>query len=215
MVAAIGRNRVAQQGGIELSVVGDSELQAAIQEITSGMVDKIAPAGIRGYLRVASKAIKAEIPSQYKEARKGIGWRFRKKDKWRKGRVTAKVGNRVGVTRAKQKQSGEKTKQGRRPGRGVGLSAANLHWAMKGTQQRTRKKSGNGPTGKMPPLFPHILASGMRKSRGEALSKFRELSRAAMVREAQKIRAKARKQVNAKANRLAKRGVRMAVRRAL
>lgn len=179
-------------GKLLATIEGDEALVAALNEISEEAVDKIAPAGMRGYLRVMTKGIKAEIPGHLKDARRGIGSRFVKKDK-RTGKVVAKAGVAVAQKRSKRDQERAKVKAKRPRGRGVGISAANLHWAIKGTGPR-ETKSGR-PTGTMRPIAPGIVPRAYRKSRGQALAKFRELTKAAMVREAAKIRKKSRRKL--------------------
>lgn len=176
------------RGRVESALQGDRELAKALAMISEDMVDKIAPSGMGGYLRVVAKGIKAEIPSSIKDARRGIGSRFVKKDK-RSGKVVAKAGVNVAKSRSKQKAEGAKVaaKRGNRPG--VGISAANLHWVIKGTSQRTRKNGG--PTGAMPAIHPNIIPVAVGKTKSQALAKFKELTAKAMKREAAKVRKKA------------------------
>lgn len=177
-------------GMIEMQVAGDVQLTAALRQISDEMVDKIAPAGVRGYLRVVAKGIKSEVPSNMKDLRRSIGWRFVKMDK-RTRRTIAKAGPAVGVKRGKLMTSLKK-----RIGRpGVGISINNYFWYVRGTDERIQETT-NRRTGasKAHP----IVKDGFRKSRSEALSKFRELARAEMNRRAKKIRAKSRAAISRK-----------------
>jgi len=176
---------------IRNALSGQKELLAALKGIDDAMVDKIAPAGMRGYLRETAKGVKSEIPSQFKDARQGVGSRFVKRDK-RTKLVTAKAGSKVGIKTQRleamaEKASAKRGKKGSR--RGVGISANNIHWAIMGTKQRTRKSDG-ASTGQMGPLLPGIVPRGVYKIKQQALAKFRELSRKEMVRQVQKLRAK-------------------------
>ena len=176
---------------VKQAISGERELLKALKGIDEAMIDKVAPAGMRGYLRVTAKAIKSEIPSQFKSARKGIRSRFVKRDK-RTKKVVAKAGSLVGVKKSKRKEWGEqaKAKRGNRPG--VGISANSVAWGIVGTGERTQKTTGRR-TGKMEPLFPGVVQSGVNKSRSQALAKLRELSRKELKRQAQKNRRKVRR----------------------
>ena len=179
-----------------MAVRGDVGLIDAMNEITSGMVDKIAPAGMRGYLRVMAQGIKNEIPSDMKHARKGVGWRFKKgrgDDK-----VEAKVGGQVGINQARRAALANAAKADRDDDQpGVGISAWNIHWFMYGTKQRRHKPPRNQPTGKIDKE--NWVPVGAMKSRNQALAKFRELAGNAIEREAKKLRSKARAQLTKKA----------------
>jgi len=215
MVATLNRAKMrsATPGTWEMAITGDQALLEAMQEITSVMVDKIAPAGLRGYLRVLAAGMKAEIPGDLKDARRGIGWRLVKVHR-QTGKAMGKAGDRVGMNRAKQYQEQQKVKQDRDPGRGLGISAYNLNWAIRGTKGRKHKSSGQS-TGKMPAIIPGVILDGARRSRGKALAKFRELAAAGIKREAAKIRSKARAQVTKKISGAARRGIGKAVRAVL
>ena len=176
---------------VRQAISGERELLKALKGIDDAMVDKIAPAGMRGYLRETAKGIKSEIPGQFKSARKGIGNRFVKRDK-RTKKVTAKAGSQVGIKKERRKAWGEQAKAKRGNRSGVGISANNIHWAILGTSDRTRKTDGRN-TGKMAPLLPGVVPAGVRKSKSAALAKFRELSKKELIRQARKRRKKVRR----------------------
>lgn len=176
---------------IRNALSGQKELLAALKGIDDAMVDKIAPAGMRGYLRETAKAIKAEIPGELKDARQGINSRFVKRDK-RTKEVSAKAGSGVGIKDARKQALAEKASAKRGKRSGVGISANNVHWAILGTGERTRKSDGQS-TGVMKPLLPDIVPRGVHKSKDAALAKFRELSKKELVRQVQKRRKKARR----------------------
>lgn len=176
---------------VKQAISGERELLKALKGIDEAMIDKVAPAGMRGYLRVTAKAIKGEVPGKFKSARKGIGSRFVKKDK-RTKKVVAKAGSQVAIKKQKRIAWGEqaKAKRGNKPG--VGISANNIHWAILGTSQRTQEKTGRS-TGKMEPLFPNVVRTGVLKSKSAALAKFRLLSKKELVKQVEKYRQKVRK----------------------
>lgn len=177
-------------GAVEATVVGDRELQLALKEIADDMVDKIAPAGIRGYLRVVTKGIKAEVPPNMKDLKKAIGWRFVKFDK-RSRKTIAKAGPAIGVKRGKLMSNLQE--RANRPG--VGISINNYMWYITGTKQR-KQNTTNRRTGA---AKPHpIVKDGYRSSRSAAIAKFRELAKKDMDRRAKRIRAKARRGISKK-----------------
>lgn len=176
---------------VKNALSGQRELLQALEGVDDAMVDKIAPAGMRGYLRETAKAIKSEIPGKFKSARKGIGSRFVKRDK-RTKQVVAKAGSQVGIKKEKRKAWGEQAKAKRGNKSGVGISANNIHWAILGTSERTQTTTGRR-TGKMAPLLPGVVPAGVRKSKPAALAKFRELSKKELVRQVKKHRQKVRK----------------------
>lgn len=175
--------------GMQIDVSGIPELQAALRGISKDMVDKVAPAGLKGYLRVVTKAVKSEIPSNMKDARKAIGWRFKKKDR-RTGKVLAKVGTGVGITSKSDRRLLLKGLKADRKGRGgVGISVQNIHWYIVGTKQRfTRSGADRG----VMPANP-VVKKGFAKSRSAALMKFKDLSEKALIRAAKKRRSRKRR----------------------
>jgi hypothetical protein len=75
----------------KVGISGDKQLLKAFRKINIEMRDKVAPAAMRGLLRVVTKQVKKEIPAKYKIARKLVNHRFVKRDKVTKATV-AKTG---------------------------------------------------------------------------------------------------------------------------
>lgn len=120
------------------ALTGYRSLDRKLKRMRKTAAGRAVSAGLRKAGQDLAKKVKAEIPSRFKEARKGVGWRKVKR------KVEVKVGARVG----KRKNIKQKDRTGRK---GVGLSAANLHWLLLGTKQRYTGRKG-GPrrfTGRM------------------------------------------------------------------
>lgn len=189
MVKAIGPSQFKKPSPVNLrqALSGDKDLLKSLRAVDDAMFNKVAPAGLRGYLRTTAAGIKSEIPGDYKEARKGVHYRFVKRDK-RTRQTMAKAGSQVGIKKARRETLGEQAqaKRGKRPG--VGISVNNLHWAILGTSERQRKDGRR--TGRMDPLLPGVVSRGTYKTRQQALAKFRELSKKELVRQVAKMRTK-------------------------
>ncbi len=76
-------------------VTGDKEIDRVLAGIQSGAVQKIMRPAISAGLRVATKAMKAAVPANMKDAKKAIGSRFNKSQ--RNGELMAKAGAGVGM----------------------------------------------------------------------------------------------------------------------
>lgn len=180
----------------KVGISGDKQLLKAFRKINIEMRDKVAPAAMRGLLRVVTKQVKKEIPAKYKIARKLVNHRFVKRDKVTKATV-AKTGFKVGMTgkrvaTLRKNKAYMKATFRNTAGRGVGLSLETLHWFIFGTQQRFNKSVGNRATGKMPALLENTVAKGWAASKPAALAKFKELARKELKRQIAKQKAKAK-----------------------
>lgn len=173
------------------SLTGVKDLDKALKELAGSKVKKIARSAISKGMRVLAKAIKQQIPPKYKSAKKAIGSRFSKaKGGESKGQVQAKVGAAVGMPKFRKKKGAwEKNKQhvaSKHSGSGVGISAANIHWAILGTSERktgsrtrkTRKgvlksKPTGNPvrsTGRMPAILAGIVKRGIAAGESAAIT---------------------------------------------
>jgi hypothetical protein len=139
---------------------------------------RIARYGVNAGLAALAQAERAAVnaapvsPELKKQARATIGKRLRKKEgeDW-----TGKAGFGVGK-RSKAKRTKAAARAADKTRRGVGLSSADVHWFVLGTQERnmlvTTRGSGffgrrqdwrNGgvghPTGKVPPLLAGVISA--------------------------------------------------------
>ncbi len=155
-------------------VTGIKELDRKMSRMKNRVQTKIVKAAIRAGLSVASKEIRALIPSQYKSARKGIGWSFKKNKK--KGVMEAKVGVAVGKKKEKMIQWGRKEEDKRRAAKkkGLGISPITLHWFVLGN-------ANNAPI-----KFPNLASKGMRSASSEVQSAIKKRLREGVMREAAK-----------------------------
>lgn len=147
-------------------VTGLIELDRKMTRMRKRVQTKITKAAIRAGLSAASKEIRAEIPSQYKAARKAIGWRFKKNKK--KGVMEARVGVAVGKKSAKLREWGRKVEDKRRAAKkkGLGISPMTLHWFVVGTSTNVPIKFDN--------LASKGMQSGTPLVRAAMKSKLRE-----------------------------------------
>jgi len=153
-----GRRRRLASG----AVLGDKELDRKLRRLATKSSKKAIVAGINASMtplarsmRKAITAVKASDELK-REARRAIGKRFGKnKAGARRGIREAKVGFSVG-----KKRSAAKPKGGGQS-RGVGISAANIHWFVLGTHKRylTKGRGGHWPlpaghyTGRIASIF--------------------------------------------------------------
>ncbi len=179
-------------------VTGDKQLEKRMAALSGKELRAASRKAIGKGLRIVAKAMKAEVPSPYKDAKKAIGSRFNKKGGPNRDQVQAKAGAGVGISKKAMRKRAEKQKakrkeQGKKSG--VGLGAPNIHWAILGTGLRKRTKAGgflkgkalsNLSTGAMEPLFPDAIKTGFEKSSGEAASAIVQSLRQSIAIEARK-----------------------------
>ena len=121
----------------EFILTGITELDKELDKLDRKTRNKVARSSLRKGASIGAKAVKKEIPSTQKSARKAIGHSV-KKDK--NGITPAKfgtAGKRAASIKRKKNHSG-----------GVGISKYNIHWLLMGTAERKQKKTGKS-TGKM------------------------------------------------------------------
>jgi hypothetical protein len=148
-----------------------------------------------------AKAIKAEIPSAWKEGRKAIGFSFmRGKGKYA-GKTFAKAGVGAGIKK-KARDKRDQASKGRAGRKGVGISVANFHWFILGTAERetgskrvgahrmgvvNRRVATGKKVQKTGRMKPHpIVARGAAKGQAAALIAMAENLRDGIEREAAK-----------------------------
>ena len=134
--AAFGTGSVRGGVGGQVIVEGLEELMANLTKLTKVRGRQAWTAGAAGVAQQAAKDIKKDIPSRYKQQRKMIGWRRLKVKEAPDG--GAKVGGRVGKT--------SRARSSRTSGKGVGISATNIHWMITGTPKRTTQPTTRGNT---------------------------------------------------------------------
>lgn len=158
----------------QIVLTGDKLLDRKLQRLERRAANKIASNAIRGGLRIIVKAIKKEIPSSAKSARKAIGSRF---ERGKPGKpAAAKAGAGVGIKRTGVRPKSSKSG-------GVGISGSNIHWYILGTEGRTQKTTDRY-TGVMP--AEGAVRRGAIKSRQAVKTKMLELVRKGIAKEARK-----------------------------
>jgi len=148
---------------IELS--GFAELESMFLNVASSGVDKAARRAFSAGAKQTAQAIKDNIPSTQKDARKAIGSSVKMSD----GEIIAKAGGSVGMSRRGGRKSTNKADRKAAGKKGVGINWRNIHWELMGTAERhtgeigiyagkgkarRRKSTGNTRrrTGRMPAL---------------------------------------------------------------
>ncbi len=146
-------------------VTGDKELDRKLATLANKTAKRAMGAGIKAELTVLGVALKAAVnasdapPAVKREARKTIHERFLKGGTNRLGRTTqrvAKVGFGVGK-QTKAKKRAVETKAAKREAKvkagkkkGVGISSANVHWFVLGTNER---RTSTRATGRIQPVL--------------------------------------------------------------
>ena len=175
-------------------IAGARELDRKLQYLTTGGSKRAVSAGINAGLTVVTKAIRAEIgnttidtphPATVKRrARATVGKRFVRGGTNRMGKTTARVAKAGFGVAKKQKPDQEK---GGSKGRGVGLSARNIHWFALGTKERHQYTTGQ-KTGKIREFLFDVIHKAMATSGGQVDRAIRDKTAAVITREARKKR---------------------------
>ena len=116
-------------------VLGVKQVQKKFHTLKLSTQNKLERQAVSAGLRLIAKAIKAEVPSAWKEGRKAIGFSFmRGKGKYA-GKTFAKAGVGAGIKK-KARDKRDQASKGRAGRKGVGISVANFHWFILGTAER-------------------------------------------------------------------------------
>lgn len=178
---------MARMLGGDAVLIGDKELDRKLAYLGGKGSRKAVRAGIRAGLGPIARAFRSAIQSTSdvgtdlkREAKKSIGSRYGKvKRGIYAGQVQARVGFAVGKKRAKLKKTSE-GKSG-----GVGISAANIHWFVLGTEERRHKASGH-PTGKVEAVFISVADEAVAHSGHASMTAARKKIKQVIEREARK-----------------------------
>ena len=168
-------------------ISGDRQIDRQLRRLEARTAKKALTAGIKaGQMKVA-KAMRAAINATdasadlKREARKSIGSRFTRGGVARTGKITARV-SKVGFSVAKKHKTLKKTGEGR--SRGVGISAANIHWFVLGTKDR-HHDSGKS-VGRIEAVFGDVTEKAFTASKGAALEAARAKVTQVIQREARR-----------------------------
>jgi hypothetical protein len=197
-------------GGLGLGLAGLEQLTRALNTLADPSAKKLAKAGVNAGLSPLAQALRAAvdaapISAELKAAvRKTIGKRLKKKEgePW-----TGKVGFAVGA-RSEQKQESAHERNMRGQGgahetRGVGVSAADVHWFVLGTEdrwtgiarasfhgQRIQIRTGNAQhhVGRIEPLLAGLVERALSGCAGEMLEAARNKISEVLESEAARVR---------------------------
>ena len=166
------------------TLLGDKELIRKLDRLSKSGSKRAIVAGIQAGMTPIAKAMRAAInaadasPGLKRQARKTIGARFAKAYKQSKVRE-AKVGFAVG----KKKKTIVKAVAAHE-GSGVGISAANIHWFVLGTDERKRKSGAS--TGKIEGVFGDVTRQALATSAPASLAAAKKKIKQVIEREARK-----------------------------
>lgn len=186
-------------------LTGNILLDRKIKQLKMTGSRRVLTAGMRKQAQHLAKVVKKDVPSRYKSVRKAIGWRSLelKRNKGEPGtKVGGGVGKRKGVAATREVVASFDRMIAGRPGDGI--SSANIHWWIQGTDVRTTGTKRVGRTkqrvdtggkkmnrGSMPPQMPPIKAYAV-KHQSTLKSILVSEAKKALKKEAAKLRAKAR-----------------------
>lgn len=152
-------------------VTGDVQIDRKLRELKQSAQNKIARPALTKAARLSAKAMKSEVPANLKDAKRAIGYKVKVKGT---EEIVAKAGAGVGIKRSKLTKQLEKQKVRRAGHPGVGISAANIHWFLLGTEERVTKEGHK--TGRMPPQMQAIKA-GYQKSESQAIAAMKDMAK--------------------------------------
>lgn len=157
-------------------LLGIEDLDAKLSKLKAGAANKIARPALMKAARALLKQIKQDVPSQYKDAKRGLGMAVDQKGGRSRNQVRAKVGAGVGI-RSKQKEKINAKTSGKRGGRpGVGMGPNNIHWFILGADGRSQggpprsHKAKVKSTGVMKPLMPNLIKHATNRFSSEMKS---------------------------------------------
>ena len=132
---------------MRFTVTGDKEIDRMLRQLEEREADRALNEALEVGGRTALRSMKAHVPARYKDAKKALDMRFRKKKRRNHQGITVGAGvGRLGKVRSR---SG-------RPG--VGITKETIHWFLHGTGRRRTKAGKN--RGKMPPVLHDVVEKG-------------------------------------------------------
>jgi hypothetical protein len=152
-----------------LVLEGEKALMRALKYLDEKASKNIAYKGTRKQVQALAKQMKQDIPSRFKNARKGVGWRATKgraaSSRNNKRAAVAKAGVKVGIKKAKIKALGEQHNASRGGRPGVGIGAANFQWWIRRT--RARRTHAGKYTGQMGGHLPGFAGKSAKRAAGK------------------------------------------------
>lgn len=109
-----------------------------MDQLSKAAANKVGKKAITEGAKVMAKAIKKQIPSKQKSARKAIGYSFRRPRSGKyKNVIFAKAGAGAGMKKEKRQKMAAKAKESRKKKKGVGIGVSNVMWLLAGTDERS------------------------------------------------------------------------------
>lgn len=120
------------------TTVDAKELLKRMEQLSKAVRNKVGKKAISEGAKLMAKAIKREIPSRQKSARKAIGYSFKRPRSGKfKNMIFAKAGAGAGMKKEKRAKMAAAAKaKGRKGKKGVGIGASNVMWLLMGTDKR-------------------------------------------------------------------------------
>lgn len=174
-------------------IEGVAGTEAALKYLAKQGGKSVTRATMTGAVTPIKKAIRKQVNSATtsqevkRAARLTIGSSVKKQ---KDGTYGAKAG--LGVGKPSKKKREAATKRAQSGWAGVGLSAANIHWFVLGTKERTQKTTGRA-TGKIQPVLKGLVPIAVNSARGQMISEAARRAAVAMKREAMKAKQKTRR----------------------
>lgn len=120
------------------TTVDSKALLKKMDQLSKAAANKVGKKAITEGAKVMAKAIKKQIPSKQKSARKAIGYSFKRPRSGKyKNVIFAKAGAGAGMKKEKRQKMAAKMKESRKKRKGVGIGVSNVMWLLAGTEERS------------------------------------------------------------------------------
>lgn len=168
---------MARKPSTRITVTGAKELNKLLETLKVGSANKVMRGGLAKGTRIILKSMKAQVPSQYKSAKKALG-AINKKN--RIGVHQAKVGAGVGKAASAE---GKSKRRG-----SVGIGGRNIHWFILGTEKRTTEAGQD--RGAMPAVLANVVKAGFAGAASSAMAAIVAHVKAGIEKEVARLRGK-------------------------
>lgn len=128
------------------TTVDSKALLKKMDQLSKAAANKVGKKAITEGAKVMAKAIKKQIPSKQKSARKAIGYSFKRPRSGKyKNVIFAKAGAGAGMKKLKRRKMNltqevnrlAKNAGAKRKKKGVGMGVSNVMWLLAGTEERS------------------------------------------------------------------------------
>jgi hypothetical protein len=120
------------------TTVDVKQLLKKMDHLSKAAANKVGKKAITEGAKVMAKAIKKQIPSKQKSARKAIGYSFKRPRSGKyKNVIFAKAGAGAGMKKVKREKMNATLKEKRKKKKGVGIGVSNVMWLLAGTAERS------------------------------------------------------------------------------